>query len=178
MTKKEELLQVIENGMIGVFSDGKLGLYINGTFIKDNGGIPLTNIDENGNLIYSKNIHLKEVFTLKKYAYCADINHWVSEKNFLDYKDKVVWEYKEQISFIQFLKDNDAYEAYMHNVKIENQRWDEIERYIKLQDLKKKSPGKWLLCAFDWTKQKESAIFWGTLSKKWVLLCNNNIVWE
>ena len=167
MTKKEELLKVLKNGMIGVFNDGKLGLYINGTFIKDNGGYATKYIDENGNLTYFKNIYLKEVFTLKNYEYCADINYWLSKKNFLDYKDKVVWEYKEQISFVQFLKDNNAYEAYMHNVKIENQRWEDIVYYKTLSEIKKLKPTNWIIDAFNWNKQKENCFYWEKLHLKW-----------
>jgi len=88
----------------------------------------------------------------------------------------------EEVSFIQFLKVNNAYEKYMHNVKIENQRWDDIKNYIKLEELKKQTPFDWICYAFDWELQKEGNDFWGYLNDKWLNIIeeNNNkqIVWE
>jgi len=86
------------------------------------------------------------------------------------------------ISFTKFLKENDAYNKYMHNVKIENQRWDDIKNYIKLEELKKQTPFDWICYAFDWELQKEGNDFWGYLNDKWLNIIeeNNNkqIVWE
>lgn len=98
--------------------------------------------------------------------------------------DNIEWKYckplPKQISFVQFLKDNNAYEKYMHNVKIENQRWENINNYIQLDDLKKKPQNTWLFGAFSWSRQNEGTTFWDRLSDKWELLYNenNNIVWE
>jgi len=87
---------------------------------------------------------------------------------------------QKQIHFVQFLKDNDAYEQYMHNVKIENQRWVNINEYIKLEQLKKKLPCRWIECAFNWRLQKEGYNFWQELNEKWHCFIENmnNIVWE
>ena len=84
------------------------------------------------------------------------------------------------ISFIQFLKDNDAYEAYMHNVKIENHRWDEKEKYKTFEEIKKLHPINWLQ-AFSWIYTKEGYYFWNKLDTKWEQLYRkniNNIIWE
>jgi len=88
---------------------------------------------------------------------------------------------KKTLSFIQFLKDNDAYDKYMHNIQIENQRWEDIIEYIELEDLKKQNPSNWFFNAFNWVYQKEDSNYWDKLNKKWLKLIHDykkkQIVW-
>ena len=82
-------------------------------------------------------------------------------------------------SFIQFLKDNDAYETYMENIKIENQRWDATCLYINLKDIKKKPIDVWLTSAFDWGMQPQGRSYWASLNNKWQgLYKDTEVVWE
>jgi len=85
-----------------------------------------------------------------------------------------------EIPFVDFLKNNDAYNKYMHNIKIENQRWDEIGEYKSLYEIKNSGPENWICCAFYWDKQKEGRQYWEQLDKKWVKIVeeNNYIIWD
>jgi len=86
-----------------------------------------------------------------------------------------------EISFIQFLKDNAIYDTYMHNIEIENQRWYDIEKYKLLSRLQKHKSKEWILCAFNWEKQKEGFDAWNNLNEKWINITeqnsDTNIVW-
>jgi len=93
-----------------------------------------------------------------------------------------IYSLSKEKSFIQFLKDNDAYDKYMHNILIENQRWDEIYEYIELEELKQLRPDSWLIEAFYWGRQQEDREQWYNLHEKWKKLLKQNsdvnIVWE
>jgi len=84
------------------------------------------------------------------------------------------------VSFIQFLKDNNAYEKYMENSKIENQRWSVIGHYIKPNKIKETSKYKWIFGAFSWFNTKEREDFWEDLNNKWITICDDNkdVVWD
>jgi len=86
-----------------------------------------------------------------------------------------------QVSFIQFLKDNNAYEQYMHNVKIENQRWNDKIKYKTLDEIQSIKPNKWIEKAFNFQKQIEGNKFWSALDCEWKALIKENkdkqIVW-
>jgi len=87
-----------------------------------------------------------------------------------------------RISFVQFLKDNNAYEQYMHNVKIENQRWGDKTKYKILFEIQSIKPNKWIEEAFNFQKQIEGNKFWSALDCEWKALIKENkdkqIVWE
>jgi len=97
----------------------------------------------------------------------------------------IEWKYckpiPKEMSFIQFLKDNSVYDRYIHNIKIENQRWAEIDNYIETDKLKKENPSNWLFSSFNWLLQKEDIKFWNILNKKWLKIIeqnsDTNIVW-
>jgi len=123
-----------------------------------------------------------------------DEKTWVKD-TFIGYGPKLTYPYwcnnrgyrnckpiSKKISFIQFLKNNIAYNRYMNNIKIENQRWDEIDDYIELENLQKRHPDSWLIEAFYWDRQQEyKGQFWHNLHGKWKKLLEQNsdanIVW-
>ena len=83
------------------------------------------------------------------------------------------------VSFIQFLKDNDAYEAYMENIRVENQRWKSIKDYIRLEDVKALYEERWIQLAFNWNLQPQERDYWGKVNQKWQEICKSNkVVWE
>lgn len=83
------------------------------------------------------------------------------------------------VAFTQFLKDNNAYKAYMENLKIENQRWASINTYINLEELKNKHNSEWLDSAFNFSKQPQEIGYWVELSTEWISICENNVtIWE
>jgi len=84
-----------------------------------------------------------------------------------------------QVSFTQFLKDNNCYKQYMFNCKIENQRWSLSGSYTQLSELKKCSPDSWVTDAFNFRLQKEVSNFWESIVKKWQYICKDKeAIWE
>jgi len=81
-----------------------------------------------------------------------------------------------KISFDEFLKDNDCYEQYMNNIKIENQRWDSIKYYKTFENIKKQPSNNWITGAFDFSKQAESYNYWLSIAIEWAELYNENEV--
>lgn len=73
--------------------------------------------------------------------------------------------------FVHFMKQNNAYEKYLHNYKS-----DKIYR-ISFFSYQKEVPFNYFItktrkesfisCAFDWEKTKEGWAFWNSLSYKW-----------
>ena len=83
-----------------------------------------------------------------------------------------------EVSFIQFLKDNNAYEVYMENVKVENQRWKKEHNYKELADLQKEVEEYWVTKAFNFSKQLQPLDYWQNINNKWVTICRDNeVVW-
>jgi len=83
------------------------------------------------------------------------------------------------VSFVQFLKDNNAYEAYLENIEIWNQRWEKIKYYKHYNNVKNLNKVDWIEKAFNWVKQKEGNDFWDNLNTLWVNICENNeVIWE
>jgi len=183
MTKLEELKNIIENGMIGEFDDETLGIYIQGTFITTREGLPMECFNEFGNCNYKK---LIKVYRLKKQAYQASINFWLT-KNFLKHIEETVWENKGVLSFRTFLEENDlSWKTFLENCKTENQRWDYISAYYNhIDDLKAEKPENWFNYAFHWLYALHKDYnFYLTFSADWkekveeARINNIKIVWE
>ena len=185
MTKLKELIQILENGMIGEFDDGTLGIYIQGKFITTYGGFPLKCFNKFGKCF---NQRLTKVYRLKEYSYQSNMNFWLNDKYFLEHIEKTVWENKKEVlSFKIFIEENGLnWEIFLENCKIENQRWNDISSYYTcIKDLKTKNPEKWLTSAFQWkyALQKEYS-FYITLSTIWdreiekAQINDIKIIWE
>ncbi len=184
MTKLEELKQVLENGMVGEFKDGELGIYIQGTFITTRGGFPIECFDKLGNCYYKK---LVKVHRLKKQLYHAGIKFWLT-KNFLKFIEETVWENKKEVlCFRTFLEKNGLnWEIFLENCAVENQRWTQSKFYYEcIDNLKTKEPENWLDEAFHWDYAlQKNTNFYAALSINWenkiekARANNIKIVWE
>jgi len=83
------------------------------------------------------------------------------------------------VSFIRFLKDNNAYEKYMENSMIKNQRWFSVHKYIEPNKIKELSKYDWIVKAFNWLNSKDGDAFWNDLNEKWMTICKNNeVIWD
>ena len=179
MTEKEKLMEVIEDGMIVEFNNGNLGIYIKRTIIHIHGGTVIERYNHNLELCDNSNYNIRKVFSLQECDYAADIMFWLKSKYFLEHIDKVVWERKPTVSFIDFLKDNNAYDAYMNNIRVENQRWGTLEEYIKPEDIQDLEPDEWISRAFKWNMQSLGSAYWATIHNKWNDVCKTyEVKWE
>jgi len=101
---------------------------------------------------------------------------WCSNKSY-----KYCKPISKTISFVQFLKNNNCYEEYTFNSKIENQRWSVTSSYSNPEKLKILKPIQWIDFAFNFDFKKETIRFWKTLNKKWLKIIKENsdanIVW-
>jgi len=114
----------------------------------------------------------KQIF---KYYEPQQMSSYIANSNYYVYCKPL----PKQISFTQFLKDNNAYEAYMENVKIENQRWNKKEKYKTLEERQKSKSKGWIWYAFEWLYAKKGIKYWDNLNTKWTNLCENNeVVWD
>lgn len=73
---------------------------------------------------------------------------------------------KDKQIFIQFLKDNDAYEEYVYNF---NKREKFRNKACpKNQFFSKKEPKEYILFAFTWDSTSEGLRFWNEIDIKWM----------
>ena len=73
---------------------------------------------------------------------------------------------KDKQLFIQFLKDNDAYEEYVYNF---NKREKFRNKACpKNQFFSKKEPKEYILFAFTWDSTSEGLRFWNEIDIKWM----------
>jgi len=82
----------------------------------------------------------------------------------------------ENISFINFLIENNCYEIFKVNIRPENQRWTEFEYFKTLDELKNCDVERWLLEAFNFKYSEEGESYWTDLSGKWACLIENKEV--
>jgi len=70
--------------------------------------------------------------------------------------------------FISFLKENDAYEKYMHNIKPENQGWPLLYPKSDLNEMIRLGLYSHLISgAFKFEAMPEKKRYWLKLSDKW-----------